>query len=303
MNKATPVLTATILALLHPLASGEVVSDGSLFSDDFGSGDLSKWKTVGGVAAYDGAAGNPAGSLHVDSNDGEAEGFARPNAFWANSGQTNWVVAFDVKVNDDTGGGFYIVNNFSPDFALETDIAIRVAQFDWIVDFYGPGQHAWDYRVEDATGSTGQVARLRAGQWHHFTIYRKASGDVDLIVNGQFVATYQARNPAEIWGELQVGDTSVGPGVQWGDVNWDNVYVGEPVPVPTPSTVNVPDVPMLVFDASDGTRYELEYVDMPADTNWMSAGYVIIGDGGTVTAFDPAGTTTSRTYRLNVPGR
>ena len=285
MNKQPRAVLAAIIALTLPAARGAVVSDGTLFADDFGSGDLSKWKTVSGVAVYDGATGNPAGSLHVDSNDGDVEGFARPNAFWANTGQTNWVVA----------------NNFSPSFALETDIAIRVGQNDWVLNYYGTGDHAWDYRVEDATGSTGQPARLRANQWHQFTIYRKATGDVDLIVDGQLVATYQARNPAEIWGELQVGDTSAGPGVQWGDVNWDNVYIGEPVALPTLATVTVPGTPTLSYDADDGVRYAVEYVDTPLDTDWTSAGYEITGAGGPVTVFDPTGTTTTRTYRVTVP--
>ena len=60
---------------------------------------------------------------------------------------------------------------------------------------------------------------------------------------------------------------------------------------------------MLSFDSFGAVRYALEYVNTPAETNWMSAGYEITGDGGSLLAFDPSGTTTSRTYRLSVLGR
>ena len=307
MRKAfvlTSILCA-VFALGCLPAPGAPVADGSLFSDDFSSGDLGNWKRVDGTLppTYDGAVGNPPGSIHVDTNDGNDDGFARPNAFWANSGQTEWVVEFDVRVNDSTGGEFLISESYSPDFAAEVDIGVVVGQNDWVVDWYGTGAHAWDYRVRDAAGTAQIQARLRASDWHHFNIYRKSNGEVDLTVNGAPVGTYQARNPSEIWGELQIGDTSTGPGVGWGDVHWDNFYIGEPLPSPPLTAITVSNAVMLEFDSADGIDYGVEFVENLGDTNWMSAGLVITGDGSSRFAFDPAGIETSRVYRLDVLGR
>ena len=60
---------------------------------------------------------------------------------------------------------------------------------------------------------------------------------------------------------------------------------------------------MLEFDSADGIDYGVEFVENLGDTNWMSAGLVITGDGSSRFAFDPAGIETSRVYRLDVLGR
>ena len=39
------------------------------------------------------------------------------------------------------------------------------------------------------------------------------------------------------------------------------------------------------------------------ETNWLSAGLVIAGDGNTRFAYDPAGISTTRVYRLDVLNR
>ena len=151
--------------------------------------------------------------------------------YWADQGQTEWVTEFDIKVNDSTGGGFLIYAAYAPDWAA-IDVEVNVATHDWLSDFYGPGQDAWDFHVYDnGWVNHSVVARLRADQWHHFIIHRiAATGVVDLYVDGDLKGTYNALSLG-VLGNAQIGDVTLGG--MWGNVHWDNFSIG----VPEPATV------------------------------------------------------------------
>jgi hypothetical protein len=199
-----------------------------LFTDDFSSGDTSKWKRVEGLAGYDGSLGNPAGSFNVSTGT-PTEGFGRPNMYSADSAASEWISEFDVKLSEtsSSGDGFLIYAAYAPTFSAAIDIEIQIATNDYVWNHYGSGQNAWDFRVIDATGGQSVVARLRADQWHHFKVRRVvATGVVDLYVDGNYVDSYTAMNPGEILGEVQIGDVTGGG--MWGVVNWDNFLIYEP---------------------------------------------------------------------------
>jgi hypothetical protein len=233
MSRMNKVLMACVALLISASVVMAIpTSDGSLFTDDFSSGDTSKWKRVEGLAGYDGSLGNPAGSFNVSTGT-PTEGFGRPNMYWANHGETEWVSEFDVKLSEtsSSGDGFLIYAAYAPTFSAAIDIEIGIAANDYVWNYYGAGQNAWDFRVIDATGGQSVVARLRADQWHHFTIHRVvATGVVDLYVDGNYVDSYTAMNSGEILGEVQIGDVTGGG--MWGVVNWDNFSIGAPVPEP-----------------------------------------------------------------------
>ena len=227
------VVRLLVAVVVVALMSGPVwavpVSDGSLF-DDIGSTDLSKWKTVAGNAWYEASVGNPAGSIEVQTGTG-TEGFLRPNMYWANHGETEWVTEFDVKLSevDSSGDGFLLYAAYAPNFASAIDIEIGVATHDYVYNYYGTDHNAWDIHVYDGAGYSGLTLRLDAQLWHHFTVHRTvATGVVDLYINGNLEKSYQAMNPAEILGEVQIGDVS--GGAMWGHGNWDNFSIGVPEP-------------------------------------------------------------------------
>ena len=93
-------------------------------------------------------------------------------------------------------------------------------------------------------------------------------------------------------------------------VVWDRAYSEQdlldlaidapPEPVDITNVVVDPAI-MIEFNSVNGENYELEFTASPADTNWLSAGFTIRGDGTTRQAFDPAGFSTQKTYRVINP--
>ena len=236
MSRMNKVLMACVALLISASVVMAIpASDGSLFTDDFGTGDLSKWIRVDGETVYDGAVGNPAGSIYSLTNGGNFEGAARPD-MGDGTGLSETVTEFDIKVSGSSGGGFLIFAAYTyvagTGVGSATDIEIQIAANDWVPDFYGTGQHAWDYHLYDANWNlNGVTARLRADQWHHFKIHRKSLAgpdNVDLYVDDAFVGTYDSLLGSGMIGDAQIGDTSTGPGVGWGDVHWDNFLIYEP---------------------------------------------------------------------------
>jgi hypothetical protein len=64
------------------------------------------------------------------------------------------------------------------------------------------------------------VIRLDADLWHHFSLYRRPDDMVELWVDDTRRGIYEARNPDEIYSEIQIGDVT--QSAMWGNVNWDN---------------------------------------------------------------------------------
>ena len=202
-----------------------------IFSDDFSSGDLSKWKRVDAECWYDPCQGNPAGSIQVDTQTNE-EGFARANlAQYYPRADSDWVSEFDVKLNGSAGDGFLLYAPYAAGFT-PIDIEIVVATHDYVYNHYGTGHDAWDLHVYDAAGYSGLTLRLDAQQWHHFRVYRTdVTGVVDLYIDGDLKGSYQARNSGEILAEMQIGDVTGGG--MWGNASWDNFSIRIAPPVGT----------------------------------------------------------------------
>jgi hypothetical protein len=262
-------------------------SDGSLLFSDFDEPnlpDLPFWFNTGtfgsGTVSHDELAGNPGGSLRIDSQTPE-EAFVRANMVWAPADWTSWVTEFDVKLNDTTGGDFILYGGHAPFFTAPIDIEIIVGAHDWIPNFYGAGHSAWDFRVIDATFDPGDpnsspqsvVLRLDADLWHHFSLYRRPDNKVELWVDEARRGIFEARNPDEIYGEIQIGDVT--QGAMFGDVNWDNFKVGEP------NLVNVVNSILFIDDFSTGDL-----------SKWIQVGTAVLGVAeydGSVGNPDPAG--------------
>jgi len=55
---------------------------------------------------------------------------------------------------------------------------------------------------------------------------------------------------------------------------------------------------LFTLDTSPGVRYDLQSNASGVSNQWNSTGLTLVGDGGTMTGFDPAGFSTSKTYRV-----
>ena len=234
------LMVGLVLLISTGAALGVPVSDGSLFDDDFGTGDLSKWNQIttspSGVAEYDGAVGNPAGSFHVATGTWD-EGFGRPNIL-DGTGATEVVTEFDIKVNDSCGDSFLIWAAYTyadgTGLGASTDLEIQMKTNDWVGDY--PGGPVWDIHVYEADWVLHSLqTRLDADEWHHFVIHRKSlSGpdNVDLYIDNNLIGTYDSLSPGGtgIVGDAQIGDVSTG--AMWGNANWDNFLIGGVVPEP-----------------------------------------------------------------------
>jgi hypothetical protein len=64
------------------------------------------------------------------------------------------------------------------------------------------------------------------------------------------------------------------------------------------TNIVVENVAALEFQSDPSTVYRLEYITDPVDTNWTDAGFWVFGDGGLRNAYDPAGFSTQKTYRI-----
>ena len=211
------------------------VADGTLFQDDFSSGDLSQW-TVGltdatnppnAVAEYDGTQGSPAGSFHIFTGT-QDEGFGRPIMADATT-EPEWVTEFDFRLNstDDSNAGsnfiLYAAYGAGGFTAIDIELGLPAG-----VEF---NSSPWDLNVFDSAGGHGIDANLAWDTWHHFTIHRVfATGVVDLYVNDSLLGTYSSPNAGLKLGNAQIGDVT--GSAMFGNANWDNFSIGGVIPEP-----------------------------------------------------------------------
>ena len=66
----------------------------------------------------------------------------------------------------------------------------------------------------------------------------------------------------------------------------------------TVSQVVIEDATAISFNTDAGSTYVLEYAEPPASNTWVDAGFELIGDGNERMAFDPAGFSTNKAYRV-----
>ena len=64
--------------------------------------------------------------------------------------------------------------------------------------------------------------------------------------------------------------------------------------------VGTTNTTLFTLDTSPGVRYDLQSRSGAESTQWLSTGLTLVGDGGTMTGFDPSGFSTSKTYRTIV---
>ena len=211
-------------------ASATPISDGSLFFDDFGTGDLSKWTgnpSGAGVREYDGVVGNPAGSFHVATGTPD-EAFGRPIMADATT-EPEWVTEFDFRLNStgdvNAGGNFILYAAYGAGGFTAIDIELGLPAG---VEF---NTSPWDLNVFDSAGGHGIDANLAWDTWHHFTIHRVfATGVVDLYVNDSLLGTYSSPNAGLKLGNAQIGDVT--GSAMFGNANWDNFSIGGVIPEP-----------------------------------------------------------------------
>jgi hypothetical protein len=94
------------------------------------------------------------------------------------------------------------------------------------------------------------------------------------------------------------GGMTVGPGRA--DVYYVKVSSGAPLPMVEFTDVTLGDAMAMEFQSVQGTEYRLESTDQ-AVTNWQFAGMIRIGDGNVMHMYDPAGISTSKSYRIVLP--
>lgn len=80
-----------------------------------------------------------------------------------------------------------------------------------------------------------------------------------------------------------------------GNFNGFQLVAADPVAI---STVKVAAVTGLSFDSVSNAEYRLQFTDNLVSTNWQTAPVLMYGTGGAMTAFDPTGFSTNRSYRI-----
>jgi len=292
------------------LAGAVPTSNGTLFFDDFSSGEISnKWVTSGVEIAYDPLLGNPTGSIRVVSvvvsNEVNGRAIMLPSTT-----ETEWVAEFDFRLDSGSNAGMYFliyagyVEGTGGPATLGAPLDVEIG----IADTGAVTNELWDFHIVDAGGKNTIDSNLSWDTWYHFTVHRVfATGVVDVYVDDVLIGSYTSINfgtdPTLRIGGAQIGD----PGsVQFGIANWDNVSIGSPfatVPPPDLTEVTVSNAVTMAFGSTSGTEYAVEYTEDAGNTNWTPAGLVITGDGSTRFAADPAGISTTRLYRLDVLGQ
>ena len=307
--RAATILTGVLFFgfAIGCLAGTVPTSNGTLFFDDFSSGEISnKWDTGGVEIMYDPLLGNPTGSVRVSSIDKSNEVYGRP-VMHESTTESEWVVEFDFRLDSGNDAGKYFL--IYAGYAANTEAAVGgpvdvEIGIDASVDFQTPSQ-PWDFHVVEDGGVENSIdSNLEWDQWYHFTVHRVfATGVVDVYVDDNLIGSYSAYNSHLRIGDAQIGD----PGnVQYGIANWDNFSIGSSfsvIPPPTLTDVTVSDTVNMTFDSTTGATYAVEFAESGTPTNWTPTGLVITGDGTTRFASDPAGAGTTRLYRLDVLGQ
>ena len=87
--------------------------------------------------------------------------------------------------------------------------------------------------------------------------------------------------------------------VDFSDLRHDAYFVLDVVPSTVEiSGIVVEETAAIQFESDPGIAYRLQYGTDLVVTNWIDAGFTIEGDGGLLNAYDPAGFSTQKTYRL-----
>jgi len=126
------------------------------------------------------------------------------------------------------------------------------------------------------------------------------NGTIKFYVNGELLHTDSGlASHATANEELIFGDLSGGAA---GSVDYDYIRVQYDVrdPLPDFQSVALEDVMAFEVDTSFGLEYRLE-ASTDGGTNYNDVGFIVIGTGSTVNMYDPAGTDTSKLYRVTSP--
>ena len=67
---------------------------------------------------------------------------------------------------------------------------------------------------------------------------------------------------------------------------------------PVFTEVTVEDTVALLFQSQSNINYKVQWTTNPVSGMWTDLDYILLGTGGQMLAFDPAGITTSKTYRI-----
>jgi hypothetical protein len=98
--------------------------------------------------------------------------------------------------------------------------------------------------------------------------------------------------------------TAHNTGGSWGDPDFHGLSEVRFNVVPINDLVLGPagltNTTLFTLDTSPGVRYDLQFSSGSQTTLWQSTGLNLVGDGGSMTGFDPAGFSTSKTYRAIV---
>lgn len=86
-------------------------------------------------------------------------------------------------------------------------------------------------------------------------------------------------------------------GGEYDEGNFNGLQLVEATPVAL-STVTVSAVAGVSFSSVSDATYRLQYTSSLLSTNWVTAPVVLQGTGGALTAFDPAGFSTIKVYRV-----
>lgn len=81
-----------------------------------------------------------------------------------------------------------------------------------------------------------------------------------------------------------------------GNFNGLQLQDAEPVTIATATVANVAG---LTFSSESDATYRLQYTSDLLATNWITAPTILRGTGGSMTAFDPAGFSTQKVYRIS----
>jgi hypothetical protein len=167
----------------------------------------------------------------------------------------------------------------------------------WVWNFNSPpssnGRGLRNVAIEySTTGGTNSWEWIKLGDF----VFDIASGqpgytgneEADFAGAAARYVVITAHNTAGSWGDTTFHGLSE---VQFNVVPINDLVLG---PIGRTNTT------LFTLDTSLGVRYDLQFSTGPQTSLWQSTGLNLIGNGGTMTGFDPAGFSTSKTYRAVV---
>jgi hypothetical protein len=309
MKTCTAIVLTIALALIARTASGQwietwdsiaVDTDVAAAGGDWGGG------TVNGSIARDEQSISPNNSIAGNpSGGGNAARAAMFRAATTNTLEFSWQTTdHGVDYNSNVNLAMMPGQNFDATWGTLTGD---------LVGFFG----------ENRAG--GQVFASSVGAGPPFVTWDISTGIVantwyDMkieLLPGEMTLWSYKESSSETWIENPAGAVFTPVGftfnyvgissfTQGAEVYVDDVIVGTPVP---PVTIVVPSTNVVVddtlgatFDSESNTAYRLQSTPDLAAPNFTDTGAIAIGDGTTMTLFDPAGTSTSKNYRVAPEG-